>query len=112
MPWTLPDPMLTTAVDSPALPAGATAEPKWDGFRAQLAVHEDGRVLLRSRQGTDMTDAFVESGHSPHQTADLLDRLATTRIFTTWQHNRDTDEVLWRLPHQKASSHPEPPRVR
>ncbi|MGW2952817.1 ATP-dependent DNA ligase [Streptomyces eurythermus] len=31
-----------------------------DGFRAQLAVHTNGRVLLRSRQGTDMTSAFPE----------------------------------------------------
>ncbi|MGW1596658.1 ATP-dependent DNA ligase [Streptomyces sp. NPDC002343] len=31
-----------------------------DGFRAQLAVHTGGRVLLRSRQGTDMTGAFPE----------------------------------------------------
>ncbi|MET9118906.1 ATP-dependent DNA ligase [Streptomyces longwoodensis] len=60
MSWTLPEPMLTTAVDSPALPAGWAAEPKWDGFRAQLAVHAGGRVLLRSRQGTDMTGSFPE----------------------------------------------------
>ncbi|MEV6809997.1 hypothetical protein [Streptomyces sp. NPDC051132] len=31
-----------------------------DGFRAQLAVHSDGRVLPRSRQGTDMTSAFPD----------------------------------------------------
>ncbi|MCZ0210718.1 ATP-dependent DNA ligase [Streptomyces sp. UMAF16] len=40
--------------------AAWAAEPKWDGFRAQLAVHTGGRVLLRSRQGTDMTSAFPE----------------------------------------------------
>nr|AOE46842.1 polydeoxyribonucleotide synthase [Streptomyces antibioticus] len=60
MTWSLPEPMLTVAVDSPALSAGWAAEPKWDGFRAQLAVHAGGRVLLRSRQGTDMTSAFPE----------------------------------------------------
>lgn len=48
MSWILPEPMLTTAVDGPALPAGWAAEPKWDGFRAQLAVHAGGRVLLHS----------------------------------------------------------------
>jgi ATP-dependent DNA ligase len=52
--------MLTSAVDNPALPAGCAAEPKWDGYRAELAVHTGGRVLLRSRQGTDMTPAFPE----------------------------------------------------
>jgi ATP-dependent DNA ligase len=52
--------MLTVAADSPALPAGYAAEPKWDGYRAQLAVHAGGRVLLRSRRGTDMTGSFPE----------------------------------------------------
>jgi ATP-dependent DNA ligase len=52
--------MLTVAVDSSALPARFAAEPKWDGFRAQLAVYSDGRVLLRSRQGTDMAASFPE----------------------------------------------------
>ncbi|MFB6772686.1 hypothetical protein [Streptomyces sp. NPDC056337] len=31
-----------------------------DGYRAQLAYYAGGRVLLRSRQGTDMTAAFPE----------------------------------------------------
>ncbi|GGV50465.1 hypothetical protein GCM10010293_61500 [Streptomyces griseoflavus] len=60
MTWSLPQPMLTVPVDSPALPAGYVAEPKWDGFRVQLAVHSGGRVLLRSRQGTDMTGFLSE----------------------------------------------------
>ncbi|MFJ4541926.1 hypothetical protein ACIP39_39040 [Streptomyces tibetensis] len=41
-------------------PPGWTLEPKWDGYRAQLAVHAGGRVLLRSRQATDMTGSFPE----------------------------------------------------
>ncbi|GAA4115528.1 hypothetical protein GCM10022284_68290 [Streptomyces hundungensis] len=32
------------------------------GFRAQLAVHTGGRVVLRSRQGTDLLGAFPEIG--------------------------------------------------
>ncbi|MEV4790155.1 ATP-dependent DNA ligase [Streptomyces tuirus] len=60
MTWSLPEPMLAAPVDNPALPAGWAAEPKWDGYRAQLAVHTGGRVLLRSRQGTDMTGSFPE----------------------------------------------------
>lgn len=39
---------------------GWAAEPKWDGYRAQLAVYAGGRVLLRSRRGTDMTASFPE----------------------------------------------------
>ncbi|MFJ3365808.1 ATP-dependent DNA ligase [Streptomyces anthocyanicus] len=58
--WTLPEPMLTTPVPRPDLPSGAAAEPKWDGYRALLARYPGGRVLLRSRQGTDMTAAFPE----------------------------------------------------
>ncbi|WP_399936691.1 ATP-dependent DNA ligase [Streptomyces sp. BBFR25] len=60
MTWTLPEPMLTTPVGSPDLPPGSAAEPKWDGYRAQLARYADDRVMLRSRQGTDMTAAFPE----------------------------------------------------
>ncbi|MFF5573931.1 ATP-dependent DNA ligase [Streptomyces luteogriseus] len=37
-----------------------SACPTWDGYRAQLAVHAGGLVLLRSRQGTDMTGSFSE----------------------------------------------------
>ncbi|MFE1076632.1 ATP-dependent DNA ligase [Streptomyces sp. NPDC058783] len=60
MTWTLPEPMLTTPVPRPDLPPGAAAEPKWDGYRALLARYPGGKVLLRSRQGTDMTGAFPE----------------------------------------------------
>ncbi|MEU9356242.1 ATP-dependent DNA ligase [Streptomyces griseoloalbus] len=52
--------MLTTPTPRPDLPPGYAAEPKWDGYRAQLAVYTDTRVLLRSRQGTDMTASFPE----------------------------------------------------
>ncbi|MBJ7005645.1 hypothetical protein JG491_37390 [Streptomyces sp. CRPSP2-6A1] len=45
---------------------GLPAEPKWDGFRAQLAVYAGRRVLLRSRRGTDMTAAFPEINAAAH----------------------------------------------
>jgi ATP-dependent DNA ligase len=60
MTWTLPEPMLAAAVNSPDLPQGWAAEPKWDVFRANLSM-DSGRVLLRSRRGTDMTLAFPEA---------------------------------------------------
>nr|CAI78137.1 putative ATP-dependent DNA ligase [Streptomyces ambofaciens ATCC 23877]CAJ89195.1 putative ATP-dependent DNA ligase [Streptomyces ambofaciens ATCC 23877] len=60
MTWTLPEPILTAPVPGPDLPPGSAAEPKRDGYRAQLARYADGRVLLCSRQGTDMTAAFPE----------------------------------------------------
>ncbi|MFJ8405958.1 hypothetical protein ACIQ9K_36600, partial [Streptomyces microflavus] len=60
MVWTLPEPMLAEPVNNPALPSGWAAEPKWDGYRALLARYADGRVVIRSRRGTDMTAAFPE----------------------------------------------------
>ncbi|MGW6523210.1 ATP-dependent DNA ligase [Streptomyces sp. NPDC054962] len=60
MTWHLPQPILTAPTADPALPPGWAAEPKWDGYRAQLARYADGRVLLRSRRGTDMTPSFPE----------------------------------------------------
>lgn len=59
MTWTLPEPMLTDAVRSPALPASSAAEPKWGGFRATLSVN-NGQVVLRSRRGTQTPPAFPE----------------------------------------------------
>ncbi|MGW7647299.1 hypothetical protein ACWGJU_25525, partial [Streptomyces bobili] len=52
----LPEPMLTTPTTDPHLAPGWAAEPEWDGYHAQLARYGDGRVLLRSRRGTDMGD--------------------------------------------------------
>lgn len=54
------EPMLAAAVAEFALPPGWAAEPKWDGYRALLGRPGDGRVLLRSRRGTDLTAAFPE----------------------------------------------------
>ncbi|MGW0572994.1 ATP-dependent DNA ligase [Streptomyces tauricus] len=59
MTWNLPEPILTTAVRSPALPARSAAELKWDGFRAAVSV-DGGQVVLRSRRGTPMAAAFPE----------------------------------------------------
>ncbi|MFD9436368.1 hypothetical protein [Streptomyces sp. NPDC060002] len=52
MTWHLPQPIPTAPTADPALPPGWAAEPKWDGYRAQIARYADGRVLLRSRHGT------------------------------------------------------------
>ncbi|MFJ7905160.1 ATP-dependent DNA ligase [Streptomyces sp. NPDC096198] len=72
MTWTLPEPMLATPVPDPALQPGWAGEPKWDGFRALLSV-DAGRVVLRSRRGTEMLPAFpeIEAGaaHLPDATA-------------------------------------------
>ncbi|OSC66659.1 ATP-dependent DNA ligase, partial [Streptomyces sp. 4F] len=59
MTWMLPEPMLSTLVTSPGLRPGWSGEPKWDGFRAAVSV-DAGRVVLRSRRGTEMGPAFPE----------------------------------------------------
>ncbi|MFB8183374.1 hypothetical protein ACFC8N_46905 [Streptomyces sp. NPDC055966] len=41
-------------------------------------------------------------GHSPHQTAELLDRLVVTRALASWHHDRGTDEVAWQLAGQHS----------
>ncbi len=70
--WSLPEPMLTVALDSPELPAGWAAEPKWDGFRAAVST-DAGAVVLRSRRGTQMGPTFPEivagTSQLPEQTA-------------------------------------------
>jgi ATP-dependent DNA ligase len=66
MDWTLPEPILAAPVDSPRLPAQTAAEPKWDGYRALLGRSADGRVVIRSRRGIDMTGAFPEIAAAAH----------------------------------------------
>ncbi|WP_405904804.1 hypothetical protein OG742_00795 [Streptomyces sp. NBC_00828] len=47
-------------VGSDARPPDHAAEPKWDGYRALVGRWADGRVLIRSRAGGDLTGAFPE----------------------------------------------------
>ncbi|MET7458302.1 ATP-dependent DNA ligase [Streptomyces sp. NPDC005574] len=81
MVWTLPEPMLTAPVPGSDLPPGHAAEPKWDGYRAQLARWSNGRILLRSRRGTDMTPAFPEIRASAAQ---LPDNTALDGELVVW----------------------------
>ncbi|MFF1809375.1 ATP-dependent DNA ligase [Streptomyces sp. NPDC058251] len=90
MTWTLPEPMLAAAVNSPDLPRGWAAEPKWDGFRANLSV-DSGRVVLRSRRGTDMTRAFPEVVAGAAQ---LPDGTALDGELVVWEAGRLTFKRL------------------
>ncbi|MFB6931302.1 hypothetical protein [Streptomyces chartreusis] len=63
-----------------------------------LAAH----TCTRAEHNTDMDTLTRLCGHSPQQTGELLDRLVVTRTVGTWQHNRETDEVFWQLPHPQA----------
>lgn len=60
-----PDPLPSPMLASPGKPtsireAGWVMEGKWDGYRAIAAVHADGRVEIRSRNGKDFTPTFPE----------------------------------------------------
>ncbi|MEU6325160.1 hypothetical protein [Streptomyces sp. NPDC047009] len=66
-----------------------------------LAAH----TCAQGHHHADMDVLAHLCGHSPHQIAELLDRLTTSRILAAWHHHRDMDEVLWRLPRECA-----PPR--
>lgn len=52
------DPMLATSGQLPPDDGRWAYEPKWDGFRA--IVHVNGRAVVWSRRGTDLTDRFPE----------------------------------------------------
>ncbi|WP_237693647.1 hypothetical protein [Streptomyces sp. SID2888] len=67
-----------------------------------LAAH----TCVQDHHSADMDVLARLCGHSPHQTADLLDRLTAIRVLTAWHHRRDTDEVLWQLPHERKPTHP------
>lgn len=69
MTWTLPEPMLAAPVSDPTLRPGWVAEPKWEGFRVLVSV-DAGRVVLRSRRGSEMAPALPEIVAGAAQLAD------------------------------------------
>ncbi|MGW2939647.1 hypothetical protein ACWDA7_50130 [Streptomyces sp. NPDC001156] len=66
-----------------------------------LAAH----TCVQVHHHADMDVLARLCGHSPHQIAEPIDRLTTTRVLAAWHRDRDMDEVLWRLPRECA-----PPR--
>ncbi|MFF3467760.1 hypothetical protein [Streptomyces sp. NPDC002619] len=65
---------------------------KWDGYRAQLAAYGDGRVLLRSRRGTDMVQAFPEIRATA--LAQLAADTGLDRELVVWEEDRLAFERL------------------
>ncbi|WP_079275286.1 hypothetical protein [Streptomyces phaeoluteigriseus] len=88
--WTLPEPMLAASVPDPALLPGWATEVKWDGWRALLSL-DAGRLVLRSRKGTDFVPSFPEvcSG-----TAQLPDATALDGELVAWDCGRLAFERL------------------
>ncbi|MFJ4562097.1 RNA ligase family protein [Streptomyces massasporeus] len=90
MTWALPEPMLAAPVADAALPPGWAAETKWDGWRALLSVDAE-RLVLRSRQGTNLTAAFPEICTAVGQ---LPDETALDGELVVWEHDRLAFERL------------------
>ncbi|MCE7051888.1 ATP-dependent DNA ligase [Streptomyces purpurascens] len=82
--------MLATTVPDPALPPGWAGELKWDGFRALVSV-DAGRVVLRSRRGTEMAPAFPEVVAGAAQ---LPDATALDGELVVWEEGRLAFERL------------------
>ncbi len=82
----------------PAPLALPTAAPALRLAALVLASHSP----TEAEHSTDIDVLARLCGHSPQQTAELLDRLVTTGTLGTWQHNRVTDEVFWQLPQPQA----------
>ncbi|MGX5183410.1 ATP-dependent DNA ligase [Streptomyces avermitilis] len=99
MTWTLPEPMLAAPVAEPVLPPGSAAEPKWDGWRALLSV-DAGRIVLRSRKGTDLVPAFPEIRSASTQ---LPDATALDGELVVWESGRLAFERLQGRLHRRGA---------
>jgi bifunctional non-homologous end joining protein LigD len=51
-------PMLATLSDAPLVKKGLVYEPKYDGIRALIEIHPNGRARLWSRNGNEKTNQF------------------------------------------------------
>src|SRR4051812_41977155 len=58
----IPEPMLAKPVAAVPHDDGLSFEPKWDGFRAIVAVSPDGTVAIGSRRPKPPTPCFPELG--------------------------------------------------
>lgn len=86
--------MLAAPTTTPHPPRGWVAEPKWDGFRALVARWNDGRVLIRSRHGTDMTTGFPEIAAAAAALPEDLGDVLFDGELVIWQTGRLAFEPL------------------
>ncbi|MFD6597665.1 ATP-dependent DNA ligase [Streptomyces coelicoflavus] len=93
--------MLATPTPDPALPPDHAAEPKWDGYRALVGRWADGRVLIRSRAGGDLTGAFPEIAAAA---ADLPDDTALDGELVVWENGRLAFERLQQRHHRRSAA--------
>jgi hypothetical protein len=90
--WALRPAPLALPTSAPALRLAALV----------LASHSP----TEAEHSTDMDVLARLCGHSPQQTGELLDRLASMGILGAWHHNRETDEVYWQLRQPQAGTDP------
>jgi ATP-dependent DNA ligase len=81
-------PMATSEQNTPVVPAGTVAEPKVDGYRALVARWDDGSVLIRSRQGTDMTAKFPEIAEAAARLPDSAGSILLDGELVVWESGR------------------------
>jgi ATP-dependent DNA ligase len=86
--------MLAASTTRPDPPRGWVTEPKWDGFRAFVARWGDGRVLIRSRHGTDMTAGFPEIAEAAAALPDTVGDLLLDGELVIWHDGRLAFERL------------------
>jgi ATP-dependent DNA ligase len=93
--------MLAAPTSNPALLPAYAAEAKWDGYRALVGRWSDGRVLIRSRSGGDLTGAFPEIAAAA---ASLPKDTALDGELVVWENGRLAFERLQQRQHRRAGA--------
>jgi bifunctional non-homologous end joining protein LigD len=86
-------PMLATASASLPRGEGWAYEPKWDGFRAIVAV-SGGHVTLTSRNGNDLTERFPEVAHAAELAVATTDAVLDGEICALDERGRPRFSLL------------------
>jgi len=87
-------PMLTASTNTAAVPSGWSVEPKWDGFRALVGKWSNGRVLIRSRNGGDLTAGFPEITRAAAVLPETIGDVLFDGELVVWQQDRLAFERL------------------
>jgi ATP-dependent DNA ligase len=87
-------PMLTADRNTHVVPVGLVAEPKYDGYRAFVACWADGRVLIQSRSGTDMTTGFPEIAEAARLLSPRIGDVLLDGELVVWHDGRLAFELL------------------
>ncbi|MFD5753174.1 ATP-dependent DNA ligase [Streptomyces sp. NPDC127033] len=100
--WSLPRPMLAVPVADPALPPDWAAESMWDGYRSLIGRWADGRVVVGSRTGGDLTAAFPDIAAAAVR--QLPGDIVLDGELVVWENGRPAFERLRQRAHRTAVS--------